>query len=151
MDKCPKCDGKMKKAKATSKQRVAGRTFLVDGTVLRCQACGFELLTGDEVDRQWLAIAGALASEGPVKGAAFKHMRKAAALTAVELAELLNVTTKTISRWETDEVDIDRAAWTTLGGIVLERIEGGSATLARLRALAAGTKPPKESRISATR
>ena len=47
-------------------------------------------------------------------------MRKSVPLSAVELASLLRVAPETISRWETGERAVDRAAWLVVRALVLE-------------------------------
>ncbi|HTP29443.1 MAG TPA: hypothetical protein VMK12_27735, partial [Anaeromyxobacteraceae bacterium] len=51
------------------------------------------------------------------------------------LAELLDVTIETISRWEHGKQSLDRRAVALLASMVLDRIEGRTSTLDRLKAL----------------
>ena len=66
---------------------------------------------------------------------AIKFMRKAVGLPAVTLAELLDTSPETVSRWERSVSHIDRAAFAILAGIVMEKEDHRSDTLERLRAL----------------
>jgi len=70
-----------------------------------------------------------------LSGEAFRFMRKAAGLRAKELAELLDVTPETISRWEKEHRQPDRKAMMVLGDLVLDRLKGEETALDRLRAL----------------
>ena len=74
-------------------------------------------------------------------------------MRAADLAELLDVTPETVSRWETGKLDVARAAWSALAGIVVERAhgEGRSRMLDRLRALQAPKKLAKAVRIELPR
>jgi transcriptional regulator with XRE-family HTH domain len=56
-------------------------------------------------------------------------------MRAADLAELLDVTPETVSRWETGKLDVAHAAWATLADVVIERTEGRTRMLDRLRAL----------------
>jgi transcriptional regulator with XRE-family HTH domain len=73
-------------------------------------------------------------------------MRKALGLRAADLAGLLGVAAETVSRWETGQRDVDRGALALVGGLVVDRLEGSTATLDRLRALA---KPPRTAKTKA--
>ena len=77
-------------------------------------------------------------------------MRRVLGAKAVDVAELFGVTPETISRWETGRVPFDRAAWITLGTIVLDRLEGSEVTIDRLRAAATpNTRRPREIHLDA--
>jgi DNA-binding transcriptional regulator YiaG len=82
-----------------------------------------------------LAVANKLACGGVSDGEAIKFMRKAVGLPAVTLAELLDTSPETVSRWERGVSHIDRAAFAILAGIVMEKADHRSDTLERLRAL----------------
>jgi transcriptional regulator with XRE-family HTH domain len=51
------------------------------------------------------------------------------------LAELLDTSPETVSRWERGVSRIDRAAFAILAGILMEKADDRSDTLERLRAL----------------
>jgi len=82
-----------------------------------------------------LAVANKLAHAGVSDGEAIKFMRKAVGLPAVTLAQLLDTSPETVSRWERGVSHMDRAAFAILAGIVIERADNRSDTLERLRAL----------------
>jgi transcriptional regulator with XRE-family HTH domain len=71
-------------------------------------------------------------------------MRKALGLRATDLAELLDVTPETVSRWETDRVPLDRGALATLGALLRDARAGSTATLDHLRTLAHPPRGPRE-------
>jgi len=91
----------------------------------------FELLAA-----RWLADDGARSAE------AFRFMRKALGLQAVALAELLDSTPETISRWEHGKRPVDARAFALLGVMVADRIAGRNDTRARLEALRSPSKVP---------
>lgn len=94
-----------------------------------------------------LAVAEKLAGLGIRTGEAFKFMRKALGLRAVDLAELLDVAAETVSRWETGEPEA--RAFALLGSIVAERLRGQEETVDRLRALRSPRKRPARVRVHA--
>lgn len=103
---------------------------------MRCGACGqmiFDLEQAGALERM---RAGALVKRGIRTGMDFKYVRKVAELTATELAELLDVTAKTVSRWETGEVELPRYAAFVLGEL-LERPRAVRERLKRLDAAGA--------------
>ena len=67
-------------------------------------------------------------------------MRKALELRADELADLLDVTRETISRWENDRQPLERRAVALISELVVDRVEGRTRTIDRLRAL---REPPR--------
>jgi transcriptional regulator with XRE-family HTH domain len=70
-------------------------------------------------------------------------MRKAIGLSATALAELLDVSMETVSRWEHGTRDAPLPAVAALGAMVLDHAAGSSATADRLRALRAGPRLAK--------
>lgn len=93
-----------------------------------------------------LVIAAAVA-EGPPSSEGFAFLRKALGLTAVKLAQLLDVRSETISRWENGASTFDRATWLALGSLVLERSGRQTSPLERLQRLAAGTQAPTHQQL----
>lgn len=126
---------------------VADRTFSRIVPVLRCENCGETYFDGAELQAIELEAAGVIAREGPSNGATFKFMRKAIGLRAIDLAELLDVASETLSRWENAQRPVDRASWITLSDMVLDRIEGRTITLDRLNALRKSPVLPKLVRL----
>ena len=102
--------------------------ILVDGLVLGA----FERALAAEVAR------------GPVASDALLFLRRWLGLKAQELAELLQTTPETISRWERGKRAVDTSAFALVARIVLERLDGREDTLRYLRtrpALASATEP----------
>ncbi len=63
------------------------------------------------------------------------------------LAELLDVTPGTVSRWENGKQSLDRRAVALVYALALEAQGGRAAALDLLEALAAGKKPSKRVRL----
>jgi DNA-binding transcriptional regulator YiaG len=130
----------------TITRTVANRVFSVEVPAKPDPEHG-TLITTEALGRAEMAIATALALEGPVHGEAFRFMRGALGMTAKALAELLGVAPETVSRWETGERDVDRGAWLTLGSLVLERAGQPPAVQVRMSRLAQEYVAPRERRV----
>jgi DNA-binding transcriptional regulator YiaG len=129
-------------------RKVSGRVFFIDVPVSVDADTGELELAFADAQRAELAIASALAQEGPVDGASFQFMRGALGISARALSVLLDVSAETISRWENGVRDVDRAAWFALGDLVLEAAGKPTDARARMERIAEGQKPPKERRVS---
>ena len=101
---------------------IAGRRLTVDVELGTDPETMEETVSLAEMQRSELEMAAALAESGPIVGETFVWMRKSLSLQSKQLARLLDVRPETITRWETGAVPVDRAAWFTLGELVLERI-----------------------------
>lgn len=142
MNRCVQCGHVgLEDGQADDQIVIGERTFTASLPAQICPECG-ESYTGLEALGQLeLAVAAALARDGTRSPEAFRFMRKALGLPAVELAELLDVTPETISRWEHGKLRVERRALALIGALVLEREEGRSTILDHLRAL---KDPPPE-------
>jgi putative zinc finger/helix-turn-helix YgiT family protein len=144
MKRCYEC--KSKKLVATKvelSRTIAGRTFKAKVKATRCAECGERTYAGDDLGAFDLAVAGELARHGQVSAEAFSFTRRALGMRALELAELLDVTNETISRWEHGKQSLDRRAVALLASIVLDRLEGRTTTLDRLKALLKPERLPR--------
>lgn len=148
MTKCAECGaaGTLREVTQRVTRNVAKRTLVGDVAALECTKCGAAFLDGPALGAFERRAALELVRSGVTTGEAFKFARKAAGLRASDLAELLNVTGKTVSRWETGESVIDRAAFLALLGILEDRDEDSTATLDRLKMLGSA-KPGKAREI----
>jgi len=151
MKKCPSCGGALVASKKRETQSVAGREFVMTVTAGACRACGSVFLENASLQRAEMETACELARHGPVSGDAFRYLRKTLGLRAVVVADLLGVTPETISRWENGQRPVDKAAWMTLGSVVLEQASRRPETLERLRELRAHGPGARSVRIDATR
>jgi len=134
--RCYRCKGKeWESVKERVERTIGGHNFSAELEARKCLGCGESLMALSDVGRFEKEVAGWLAREGVLSGEAFRFMRKAAGLRAKELAELLDVTPETISRWEKEHRQPDRKAMMVLGDLVLDRLKGEETALDRLRAL----------------
>ena len=151
MKKCPSCGGALVASRKRQTQSVGGRDFVVTVAAAACRGCASVFLENASLQRAEMEIACELARHGPVSGEAFRYLRKTLALRAVVVADLLGVTPETISRWENGQRPVDKAAWMTLGSVVLEQASRRPETLERLRELRAHGPGARSVRIDVTR
>lgn len=136
MQQCAQCESRrLEQTREDVHMEVDGHTFTAALPALRCLDCDETYIAGPEMGRFELRVAAILARSGMQSGGAFRFMRKAVGLRASDLAELLDVTQETISRWETGKRAVDRSALATLGALVLDKLADRQETLERLRAL----------------
>jgi putative zinc finger/helix-turn-helix YgiT family protein len=134
--KCSRCgNAGLREKKRPATRTIAGHSFKASIPALVCDSCGAVYFNGPALGNFDLAVANKLARAGVSDGEAIKFMRKAVGLPAVTLAELLDTSPETVSRWERGVSHIDRAAFAILAGIVMEKADHRSDTLERLRAL----------------
>ncbi|MCC6555449.1 MAG: type II toxin-antitoxin system MqsA family antitoxin [Polyangiaceae bacterium] len=146
--KCPTCGSqRWKQGTATHVEQVDGRKFKAELAARVCGKCGEAIVTIDELDRFAVAVAVALAQAGACSGEAIRFMRKAIGLSATALADLLDVSMETVSRWEHGDRNAPLSAVAALGALVLDHANGSTATVDRLRALRKGPSLAKVVRV----
>lgn len=149
MRRCVQCGQKvLQEVEVEDEVTVAGRTFARKIPALRCERCGETYFKGPDLQTIELEAAAVIAREGPSNGETFKFMRKALGLRAADIAELLDVAAETLSRWETAQRPVDRASWIAVSAMVLDKLEGRTTTLDRLRALVKPAPLPKLVRLA---
>ncbi|HUH03594.1 MAG TPA: helix-turn-helix domain-containing protein, partial [Kofleriaceae bacterium] len=97
-------------------ETILGIEVIVHG--LQCDACEEMTIDADEARRIDREVATRIARRGIRSGVELKLVRKAAGYRAAELATLLGVTSKTVSRWERGEVEIPRSAAYVVGDLL---------------------------------
>jgi len=117
-----------------------GTFVMADAPAVVCENCGAVSTDAKYLEAFELIVAGFLAQHGASSPGSLRFMRKAIGLPAGELAELLDVTRETVSRWENGKQPLERRALAIVGGLVLDRLDGKTRTLDRLRML---KHPPK--------
>jgi DNA-binding transcriptional regulator YiaG len=132
------------------RREVGERAFVASVEGRKCGACGAVSFKGTDLARFEGAVAASLAAAGEASGEAFRWMRKALDLRAIDVATLLGVTPETISRWETGRVPIDRGALALLSLMVLDNARGSAATIDALRARAAAKPLGKTVKLKLT-
>lgn len=124
------------------KRELDGRTFAGDLAGTHCEACGQTRVSGPAA----LAFERALVAElarGEVGPQGFRFLRRAAGLQASRLAELLDVTPGTVSRWENGRKPLERRAIALVAALALEKQGERAGTRELLERLATGRKPSK--------
>ncbi len=116
----------------------------------RCRDCGAVHVDGAVRARAHLAVGCALADRGVHTGEALRHMRRALALRAADLARLLGVTPETISHWETGKAPPSRAAFVAVAAMVADALEGRTTTRDRLSVAAGGRPWPRRLAVRLT-
>ena len=113
--KCSRCGNRgLHVKKHPAIRTVAGHSFKASVPALVCDSCGAVYFNGPALGDFDLAVANRLARAGVSDGEAIKFMRKAVGLPAVTLADLLDTSPETVSRWERGVSHIDRAAFAIL-------------------------------------
>ncbi|MEQ8454956.1 MAG: helix-turn-helix domain-containing protein [Sandaracinaceae bacterium] len=141
MERCSKCGHSELGGVTEDRQvEVAGYVFDVRVDAHACEQCGARYVSLPELERADLLAAAWLAEHGVREREAFRFMRKALGMRAVDLSELLDVAPETVSRWERGALPVEPRACALLGTLVCERVEGHERTLQRLRAL---REPPE--------
>lgn len=114
---------------------VDGYSFTAHLPATVCGQCGESYISGPALERFELEIARRLASAGIASAAVARHLRNTLSLSGVQLAELLDVTPETVSRWENGKIPIERRAMALLSAMVLDLAEERSTTRSALEAL----------------
>ncbi len=149
---CPSCQSKAMEPSTTELTRkIGGVSFKAEVPVDRCSICDEWYVSHEDGHRFDVAVARGLSEHGIATPDAFKFMRKATGLRAVDLAELIGVTPETVSRWETGKVPVERRALALLQALVADHAEGTTATLDRLRALSSHGKRKRKRKPQAIR
>ena len=133
--RCPTC-GKttFQSATYTARRDLDGRRFTGDVPARKCGSCGELLVSGPGLAAFERAITLELARGGEVGPEGFRWLRKAAGLTAVRLAKLLDVTPMQVSRWENGRKPLERRAVALVSALALEQTGERTATRAVLEA-----------------
>lgn len=143
METCPHCRGSLVRARRAQGRIVGETCFMVRGPAAACRRCHAVFIPAAGLERIDLAVACDLALRAPPAGEAFRFIRRALGLKAMDLAALLRVTAETVSRWENDQRMVDANAWISIGSLALERAALPPETLRRLGGLQKPKKLPK--------
>jgi putative zinc finger/helix-turn-helix YgiT family protein len=144
LKRCHKCKSEdLRDIRTEETRTIAGYTFAWELPARRCAKCGECTYAQDDIEAFDLAIAVELAQHGITSGKAVSFMRRSIGLMAQDLARLLNVTPETMSRWEHGKLPVDRQNFALLALIVLDHVEGSTATLDRLKTLASPPPMPE--------
>lgn len=134
-------------AEHEDRMEVAGHRFTRSVPAMRCARCGEETMKGADLETFEVEVAAELARHGELPADAFRFMRRVLGMKAAELGELLDVTPETVSRWENEKQAIERRAAALLSSMVLDKVEGRTSTLDRLKALREPSPLPRLVRL----
>lgn len=137
---CVKCGTELRLVTRTKRIPVAGVEFSATMPVYECPKDESWILPIDvhqEFDRQVLRT---IATQGPATGTTLKYFRGFLKMKATELAELVDTTFETLSRWETGAKPLNLLAWHTVAAMALDKLDGRATTVKRLRATRAGAE-----------
>lgn len=149
LNRCVKCkDEGLQEAQERVTRTVAGHTFQAELDLRACPSCGMTYYHADTVGAFDLQVATWLAEHDVGGSEAFQFMRLVLGLKGAELAQLLEITPETLSRWGKGHRPPDKKALSILGSMILDRAEGHDRALPRLRSLQA--PPPAASHAELT-
>lgn len=146
MTRCYQCKSeKLVEKNFADEIEVAGVKFVADLPSTVCEECGEATIASKVLGAFELAIARQLGQLGLREGEAFRFMRKAIGKRAIDLAQDLDSTPETISRWENGKTEIEPRAFLLLANLVEDKIRGANTTQELIRML--HEKPQKPQRI----
>jgi len=110
--KCPACGSNLKETKGDYRYRESGlyNVELVGTQMLRCtkKRCGEVMPALKAIDKLHNAIADALIKKSSrLTGSEMRYLRKEIKISLKRMAELLGVSSGTVSRWESDNKKIE--------------------------------------------
>ncbi len=122
--------------------------FIAQLPAMVCPGCGEDLVSAETLRGLERGVAEALARDGARTPEAFRYMRKAIGLKAMDVAELLDVTPETVSRWENGERQPETRAAKLLGILVIDHSAGRAEIQTYLQSLRKDRPaPPTERRL----
>ncbi len=143
MTRCAFCKAsKFRRVTKTSTYEFETTRVSVAVPALQCEACSERYVLADDLGEAEHAVALALVRAGVRSPRAFRFIRKAAGLKAVEVADLLDVKPETVSRWENAANEVPRTAQLAINALLLDP-DGAR------RALEALGKPPATELVAA--
>ena len=99
----------------------------------RCKSCGELTIVSTEVERVEQAVARVLVEKHVVAGDTFRFLFAVMGFKAKDVADLLDVTPVTISRWVSGDRPVDRAAWLLLAELFKKAPPERAAAMVDLR------------------
>jgi YgiT-type zinc finger domain-containing protein len=142
MRRCPFCKGEaFLRGSVDHGLDVGARSYETRLPADLCSGCGEGIVAGGDLRAFEHEVARHIASGGPGGQHEFSHLRRFLDLPAHEFADMLDVDTSTVSRWE-NGAPFDRATWNTLCDLVIDKIEERTTTHDRLVGPPAGEWNP---------
>lgn len=141
LTKCPSCGAsRARPMSQTEEFKVGAVIYRARVALLKCALCGESTVVGPSMMAAEHAVARAIARSGRVTGESFAFMRTAFGWKATEIAELLGVSSITISRWENGRREMEPLAWALLAELVLADAKDRPTTREILETI---RRPPK--------
>lgn len=141
LSKCPNCGARSLRSVSQSEDfKVGSVIYRTRISVRQCVVCRETYVPGPALMAAEHAVARAVARSGRVSGESFAFMRTAFGWKATEVAELLGVSSITISRWENGRREMEPLAWALLAELVLADAKNRPTTREILETI---RKPPK--------
>ena len=132
---CAVCSSKKKLRPGAFVHRAQVGEVFFDGEIPAdtCSDCGEIYVNAQALQRFELFVAKHLAENNQRTPEAFRYMRKALGMRAVDLAQLIGVGSETISRYETGAREIDPVRFGVLATLIIESLAGREDTLHRFK------------------
>jgi len=135
MNRCVACKNQgLEDAIVEERFKVAGVAFAAEVPATRCTQCGETYLDCETMARLDRSVTSAFANHGVLNAESFRRLRRATRLTPTELASILDVRPDVVEAWESGKEPIDRKTAALLAIMVLDRFDGRTTALDRLRA-----------------
>jgi hypothetical protein len=136
---------------SSHEQLLGSRLYTAKLPAGRCLACGEIAIDYRALAAFELEVARDVAQNGPVSGETLAFMRRAIQMEAKTLANLLDVSPGTLSRWENALRDVDFPAWFVTGELVLEKVGQSVPPSERLSNVRADHVQPSRVRVDIDR
>lgn len=134
----------------THEHPIGGVAFAITYPGRRCRVCDGTASPADLVSVARLLAGLALADLGRPSPEAVKEIRLGLDMRSVDLAQLLGVTSVTISHWENGHTALPRAVWVTLASMAAEALGKPAMPQAWLRAAQDPLPMPKRLELDTT-
>lgn len=114
-----------------------------------CEKCGESYFGSSDVGDFELQVAMEAGSRGFIHGPVLRFMRTAIGLSAKELANMLDITAETVSRWENGRTTIPKTVFIVVTALVEDHAAKRTNTRERLEAVCRDQDVPTQIKIRA--
>ena len=130
------CEAEMDLVTRTDDLVFADVPFRVTWTIWECPRDGSTIVPVDVHRIYDQNVLRTIATRGPATSRTFRALRDSLNLSGIELANLLDVTPETVSRWETGKKPLNPLAWVVVASMALDKLEGRAVMRRQLLATA---------------